>query len=447
MPNGRDPGKCPQSASETHVVEPGKMRLGDGQGIDDGLRYFWQCASNVFAHGPRHCPGGAPDFSCPESSEGSQDTVLTRNVYERWGGILAPGLRMACGFSTAAVCHPDDARRVWDLYDRSSNSLAPADAFIEGFRQAREGTLPLCVTRGSISVERTPLFDGRLLTSPNPSGTSHYHAQYPVPFRPTHQPGRPAETGTPLWAPIFGLKPMPLPATLKKLAFERQDGMLVSSDLENAAGLSVRVRPASGALYLNGEIKFDPDVRALKEDQYLDRAARFLREWGLAEAAAMPEGVRMMLETVPVSNRTFEMIRRQKSVFITYRRQVELDGKPIPVLGDGGLIRLQMNNDGSVARAAKVWREITGVRKIARIRPYETTYSEALQQLANPAAYRLDGWTWGYKEFEGSAEQADLRIVHIFTFTPKGQDNAMQAAPVKVEIVAQQDMTEATIDR
>ena len=144
MPNGRDPGKCPQSASETHVVEPGRMRLGNGQdtgdqGISNGLRYFWQCASNVFAHGPRQCPGGAPDFGCPESSDGTQDTVLSRNVYERWGGMLAPGLRMACGFSTAAFCHPDDARRVWDLYDRSSNGFAAADAFIEGFRQERDG--------------------------------------------------------------------------------------------------------------------------------------------------------------------------------------------------------------------------------------------------------------------------------------------------------------------
>jgi hypothetical protein len=453
MPNGRDPAKCPQSASETHVVEPGRMRLGngqgagDGRGISDGMRYFWQCASNVFAHGPRQCPGGIPDFGCPESSEGSQDTVLTRNVYERRGGMLAPGLRMACGFSTAAFCHPDDARRVWDLYDRSTNSLAPADAFIEGFRREREGTLPLCITLGGASVERTPLFDERFFTSPNPSGTSHYHAQYPVPFRPAHQTGRAAETGSPLWAPIFGLKPMPLPATLKKLAFERQDGVLVSSDLENATGLSVRVRPASGALYLNGKIKFDPDDPALKEDQYLDRAARFLREWGLDEAAVKPEGVRMMLETAPVSNRTFELIRRQKSVFVTFRRQVELDGKFVPVIGDGGVIRLQMNNDGSVARAAKIWREITGVRKIARIKPYETTYGEALQQLEDPASYRLDGWTWGYKEFEGSAGQADLRIVHIFYFIPKGRDSALQVAPVKVEIAAQLDMTEATIDR
>ena len=61
--------------------------------------------------------------------------------------------------------------------------------------------------------------------------------------------------------------------------------------------------------------------------------------------------------------------------------------------------------------------------------------------------YRLDGWTWGYKEFEGSAEQADLRIVHIFTFIPKAQDTALQVAPVKVEIAAQMDMAEATIDR
>jgi len=453
MPNGRDPGKCPQSASETHVVQPGRMRLGngqdtgDGQGMGNGLRYFWQCASSVFAHGPRQCPGGAPDFGCPESSEGSQDTVLTRNVYERWGGMLGSGLRMACGFSTAAFCHPGDARRVWRLYERSTNGLAPADAFIEGFRREREGALPLCITLGGASVERTPLFDERLFTSPNPSGTSHYHAQYPVPFRSTHQPGRNAETGSPLWAPIFGLKPMPLPATLKKLDYERQDGVLISSDLENVAGLSVRVRPASGALYLNGKIHFDPDDPALKEDQYLDRAARFLREWGMVEAAAKLEGVRMMLETVPVNNRTFEVIRRQKSVFITFRRQVDLDGKSIPVLGDGGVIRIQMNNDGSVARAAKIWREITGVRKIARIKPYETTYGEALQQLANPASYTLDGWTWGYKEFEGSAEQADLKIVHIFYFTPKGPDSALQVAPVKVEIVAQLDMTEATIDK
>jgi hypothetical protein len=240
---------------------------------------------------------------------------------------------------------------------------------------------------------------------------------------------------------------MPLPATYNKLAFEKQDAVLVSGDLEGATGFSVRVRPASGALYLSGKMDFDPDVLTLKEDQYLDRASRFLHEWGLDDAAAKPEGVRMMLESVPVINRTYDVTRRQKSVFITFRRQVELEGKTVPVLGDGGQIRLQMNNDGSIARAAKIWREITGVRKIARVKPYETAYAEALQQLATPALYKLDGWLWGYREFEGTAEQKDLKIVYLFYFIPKASDPVLQGSPVQVEIIAQLDMTEATIDK
>jgi hypothetical protein len=447
MPHGRDPMMCPQSASETHVVDPKKMKLGNGQGTGDGLRYFWQCASNVFAHGPRQCPGGAPDFGCPEGFDGTQDTVIARNVYERWGGMLAPGLRMACGFSTAAYCQSDDIRRVWDLYDRSTNGYAIADAYIEGFRQGHAGTVPLCITLGSASAERMPLLDEAFSVSPNLYGASHYHVQYPVPFASSPQAGKPSETGAPLWAPIYGLKPMPLPATYSKLAFERQDGMLVSGDLEGATGFSVRVRPASGALFLSGKMDFDPNVLTLKEDQYLDRASRFLREWGLAEAAAKPEGVRMMLESVPVNNRTYDLTRRQKSVFITFRRHVELEGKTVPVVGDGGLIRLQMNNDGSIARAAKTWREITGVRKIARVKPYETAYGEALQQVATPALYKLDGWLWGYREYEGAAEQKDLKIVYLFSFIPKGNDPVLQVSPVEVEIDAQLDMTESTIDR
>ena len=125
MPNGRDPGKCPQSASETHVVESGKNAARQRPG--HRRRPAVLLAVRLERLRPRAAamPGGASDFGCPESFEGTQDTVLTRNVYERWGGIFSPGLRMACGFSTAAFCHPDDARRVWDLYDRSSNGFSP----------------------------------------------------------------------------------------------------------------------------------------------------------------------------------------------------------------------------------------------------------------------------------------------------------------------------------
>ncbi len=447
MPHGRDSVMCPQSATETHVVFPRTVKLGNGRGTGDGLRYFWQCASGVFAHGPRKCPSGAPEHGCPEDFDGTQDTVLMRNAYERWGSLFAPGLRMVCGFSTSAFCSPDDTRRLWELFDRERNRYPVADTFIEGFRGGREGALPLCIAMGGASAERTALFDETFVAAPTAFGATHFHSQYPAAFRSTPLAAKSDETGSPRWAPIFGLKPMGLPTTLAKLSFEKQGALLVSKDLEAATDYTVAVHPASGALYLTGKTKFDADTAPLGEEQYLERASRFLKDLAMDEAAAKPEGVRMMIESVPVVNRTYDVFRRQKSVVVLMRRQVDLDGKPHPVLGDGGLVRLHMNNDGSVARASKVWREITGIRKFARVRPYDTTYGEALMHLANPSAYALDSWQWGYKEFEADEAQADLRIVHVFYFVPKPGSPELQAAPVKVEIAAQLDMTEASIDR
>jgi len=168
---------------------------------------------------------------------------------------------------------------------------------------------------------------------------------------------------------------------------------------------------------------------------------------GLAEAAAKPEGVRMMLESVPVVNRTYEVARSQKSVILHYRREVDLDGRSAPVLGDGGLIRVVLNSDGSVARAAKTWREIAGVRKIARVKPFDTTRREAERQLADPGGYRLDGWAWGYKEQASGEEQSDLKVVHVFYFTPKAGGAEAGLAPRRIEIAAHLDVSEATIDR
>lgn len=447
MPNGRDPVKCSQSASETHAVDPRKMILGNGTGTGDGVRYFWQCASNVLAHGPRQCPAPSPEFGCPEGFDGTQDTVLSRNAYERWGNILGPGLRMVCGFSTAAFCHPDDARRVWDLYDRNSNGYDVADAFIEGFRHGRDGTVPVCITRGGADAGRTALFDEGFVLSPGPSGTSHYHAQYPVAFQSTRPAERPDETGVPQWAPIYSLRPMPLPSALKALSYVKQHGALYSRDLEGPTGLVVRVQPKSGAVNLIGPTRYSGTDRSLREDEYLDRAGRFLREMGLAETAAKPEGTRMVLESVPVVNRTYDVARGQKNVILRFRRQVDLDGKSAPVLGDGGLIRVVMNNDGSIARAAKTWREITGVRKIARVKPFDTAYREAVQHLADPGRYRLDGWAWGYREYGDNEEQAELRIVQVFYLAPKAGGADPDAAPLRIEIEAHLDVTEATIDR
>ena len=135
-------------------------------------------------------PGGAPDFGCPESSDITQDTVLTRNVYERRGGMFAPGLRMACGFSTVAFCHPDDARRVWDLYDRSSNGFAAADAFIEGFRRERERPFP------SVSPWEVPASSGQPFStrgfSRHPILMAHHITMRSTPSPSVPSPGRQA---------------------------------------------------------------------------------------------------------------------------------------------------------------------------------------------------------------------------------------------------------------
>lgn len=447
MPNGRNPVKCVQSAAERHTVTPHRMILGNGTGTGIGMRYFWQCASNVLAHGPRQCPAPAPEFGCPEGFDGTQDTVFARNAYERWGGILGPGIRMVCGFSTAAFCHPEDARRVWDLYDRASNGYDVADAFIEGFRHGRAGTVPLCITRGRADVGRTALFDEGFTLSPAPFVNTHYHAQYPAAFRSTRPAERPEEADVPQWAPIYSLRPMPLPPALKSLSYETLDGALYSRDLQGATGLAVRVQPKSGTVHLLGQTRFDRADRPLREDEYLERAGRFLREMGLAEAAGKPEGIRMVLESVPVVNRTYNVARGQKSVILHFRRQIDLDGKSVPVLGDGGLIRIVMNNDGSIARAAKTWREIAGVKKIARVKPFDTAYREAEQQLVDPGRYRLDGWAWGYKEYGDGEQQADLKVVHVFYFAPRPGGADPDAAPLRIEIAAHLDVTEATIDR
>jgi len=305
----------------------------------------------------------------------------------------------------------------------------------------------VCIARGGPDVERTALFDEAFSPSPSPFVISHYHAQYPVVFRPAEPAERDADEGSPQWAPIYSLRPMPLPHALKALSWRRIDGALHSPDLEGAMGLAVRADPKSGAVHLIGPTSFDPGARPLREEEYLERAERFLRRMGMAEAAAKPEGVRMMLESVPVVNRTYAVTRSQKSVILHYRREVDLDGKSAPVVGDGGLIRVVLNSDGSVARAAKTWREIAGVRKIARVKPFETTYREAEQMLDDPGGYRLDGWAWGYKEHGSGEEQGDLKIVHVFYFTPKAGATEAGLAPRRIEIAAHLDVSEATIDR
>jgi len=388
------------------------MSLGDcpGGGL---LRYYWQCSCTTFAHGPRCCPGmnchpthPCPDtggydwwYQCPGDFDGSADSVNMRNIYERWGPVLNPPFRMACGSSTCAYCHESQMNRIWNNYN--NNGYDVADSFIDGLRGS-SGVVPLCITMGGSDVTATPLYDATFTNQPNTSGTSYYHVQYLENFE-----------STPIWPEVI----IHIPELLPILA----------------------VRPVP-PWYFHGELEPIVEGPILEEEEYIERARGFIEEQDWAEKNfAEPMGVRFLIETTPVKGTREERQQLQKNVIVTFKRQIDVDGTLVNVLGEGGVMKVQMNNDGSVLNASKVWREIVDVEQEARVKTYDEAYEEALEQTQAPQAYELDRWTWGYKEAAGNVEQTELRIVFRFWFVPVelNAEGLLEYPPQMVEIPGQ----------
>ncbi len=384
------------------------MSLGDcpGGGFS---RYYWQCSCTTFAHGPRCCPGmtchgthpctGGFDwyFQCPGDFDGSADSANMRNVYERWGPVLNPDFRMACGSSTCAYCHQSEMNRIWDNYNNKGFSVA--DSFIDGLRGST-AVVPLCITMGGANVNATPLVTDTAFTNqPNTSGTSHYHIQYIENF-----------ASTPIW-PFFEL---PVPELIPIFDFEP-------------------IPPE----YIHEKLKEIGDLPPLPEEEYIKRAWGHIEERGwVEENYAEPMGVRFVIETTPVEGKQEERRRLQKSVIVTFRRQIDVNGTLINVVGEGGKLQVQMNNDGSLLSASKVWRRIVGVKEEARVKTFEEAFGEALTQTGAPEAYMLDRWTWGYKEESGNVKQTELRVVFQFWFMPVDlkTEGVMEHPPQMIEV-------------
>ncbi len=128
----------------------------------------------------------------------------------------------------------------------------------------------------------------------------------------------------------------------------------------------------------------------------------------------------------------------QKNVIVSFRRQIELKGRPpIRVLGDGGLIKVQLNNDGSLARLSKVWRSATGEGLVVKVKTPEDAQAEALKMVPNPSEYRVGFWRWGYKERSGNVSQRDMRIVYEVQLLPLSAERGKAAPPALIEIEAQ----------
>jgi len=409
------------------------MSLGDCPG-DGLLRYYWQCSCEVFAHGARTCPGATFHYSCPGSFDGSADSFNMRNVYERWGPVLDPDLRMACGASTSAYCHETQMNRIWDNYN--NNSFDVADSFIDGLNMW--GVVPLCITMGGSDVTATPLYDSMFTNQPNTSGTSHYHIQFLSNFASTPRTSALSSSSIPEMLPIIKVKPMPLPRALSNVRFKTRGNLLLSPDEVDKRGPRVRVNRLSGAVYVVGKRQLTVKRPVLKEEEYINYALDIIRKQAWSEKTlSKPEGAQIMIQAVPVDSKRKAQPLYQKNVIVTFKRQIDVNGVSINFLGSGGVIRVQMNNDGSILNASKVWRPIVDMNKRVRVKKYKEAYQEALEQMKNPQAYKLDDWTWGYKEAAGNVKQTDLQIVFRFGFVPVDPETQTKYPPRMIEIPGQ----------
>jgi hypothetical protein len=409
------------------------MRLGNCNGSNDGtLRYYWQCSCEVFAHGPRTCAGTTYEYACPEDFDGSADSVNMRNVYERWGAILDPALRMACGSSTSAYCHETETNKIWDNYN--NNGYDVADSFIYGLHRYSWNT-PLCITTGGLFTSTTPLYDSTFTNEPNPSG-DYFHIQYLSNFDTTAPPLLVVEI--PELIPVYEVKIPPLPDPYKKIRFEKKGEWMYSPEKLKERGVPViKVSKNSGAVYLSGERLPGDKARPLEEKEYIRLAMRIIEEQGWAEKeVSAPAGVRMMTQVASREGKKSELGKTQKNVIVTFKREVPLEGKTVPVTGEGGVISVQMNNDGSVLNASKVWRQIKGVLRTTKAKKYEQAYEEAIAKIREKEAYKLLDWTWGYEEAAGNVKQTEMKAVYIFNFMPVDPKMTEKYPPRIVKISA-----------
>ena len=407
-----------------------KMKLSN---VTDSLglsRYYWQCSCEVFAHGPKACSGSSLDYACPGSFTGGADSDAMRNVFERWGPALTSDLRMACGVSTLAYCHSGNVNHIWD--DFNNQGMSVAQSFIDGLSGA--GVVPLCITMGGANIGATPLYDTTFTNQPNTSGASHYHIMY-LGGTASRWIRFPIVVRIPTMLPKFHIAPPEPPERLK--ALDLRSGQTGVTAFAAFAGGKAQARheAASGAIYLHSVARPVATEQVIEQSLYPQRAAALLHELGwdtkeLSEPMVTP----ILTASMPADGSSGDVRKGQDSVLVIYQRLIDVDGQKIPVIGDGGQVRVSLSNGGSIVNASRVWRDLQAPSASVKIKTFEQARDEAMQKLGAPEAYKLDQWRWGYKELAGAVKQDELQIVFQFAFVPKDSQDLLQHPPQIVEV-------------
>ena len=409
------------------------------------LRYYWQCSCTVFAHGPNccagdtcsswhPCPNSAEDwwYQCPGEFAGASDSLTTPNVYERWGAAINSNLRMACGSSTCAYCHEGQVNSIWNNYNNLGQGVA--DSFISGL--AVGNVVPLCISMGGWNINTNPLVaDWSFTNQPNTSGTSHYYIQYLSDFA-SNRPSIVLPKIPELLPKRVLVLPMPLPRQWLDYEYRVEKEWMYSPDEIAGRGPRVRINQLSGAMYVAGPAEPLGEAAPLSEQAYVDLATRHAAELGWSEGSASePIGSRMMIAGVAVEEPKRQEVV-QKSVTVYLKRLIDVEGVGVPVLGDGGVVEIQMNNGGSLLNASKVWREVVGFESWERVKTYEQALAEALEETRHSWAYGVTDWAWGYVEAAGNEAQEEMRLVYRFWLIPTEQGEVRDLPPMMVEVPA-----------
>jgi hypothetical protein len=397
------------SATQSSVLLANVMAGGN-------VRYYWQCSCEVFAHGPETCdPKTTFSYACPNKFNGAADSASMRNVFQRWGPSLTADLRMACGGSTEMYCHEGQVDLAWSYY----KTRTVARMFLDGFGQGGAyGVVPLCITMGGDDITKTPLYDTDFTNAPNTSGTSHYYMMYPSGTQ-VSSTMQLAPAQIPKQLPRFKVSPAPAPQQMSKaLQAPGGKGEIASTMLAGGKAQVAR-NPQTGALTLEtGQIPA-PGESTFGEAEYVQRATSFLTEQGWREEqTAEPVVTRYMSASMPVNGQPSEVKQAQAGVAVEYKRVIPVNGVPVEVLGAAGTIRVQMNNDGVVTNASKLWRKLQPIGSPGAVKDFEQARSEAMKRLGAPDSYRLDVWKLGYRQVSSKSGRDELTPVYQFAFVP-----------------------------
>lgn len=392
------------------------------------LRYYWQCSCAVFAHGPKLCSGGGMEYSCPQNFSGGADTDDMRNVFKRWGPVLTPDLRMACGMSTPAYCHESNVDKVWDNYN--NHGMSVAESFINGFGDW--GVVPLCITTGGQDIAATPLYDETFTNKPNTSGNTYYHIRYASGSDSAYKPID--INFIPKILPKFKLAPADVSPYLRRISAKPAARMA-----EFAGGrVTVRIAPENGAVFIKTAQAQLPAGTAITETEQLERAKKLVTNLGWRDSElGEPVVTRLLNASVPMGGAPGVIKKSHDGILVTYKRRIEVDGKPIDILGEGGVTRIRMANDGSILSVSRVWRKILRDGIPVKIKSFQEALKEALATTGRAEAYALHQWKFGYREPATGAGYNELQPVFQFAFLPRNTEDQMNTPPRLVEISAE----------